>query len=159
MAGLTPRFSRCAGCAKEIPYGDNFCSDECYYQFNPELAPRPPSTRRRTPIQANCFKCGAEFTTSGARYCSDACRQGAYRIRKGASPAIPPFLRLRFRVFERDRFRCRYCGRTPAEATLVIDHVLPVSKEGTWDIDNLVTACNECNLGKGDVILLLRRPP
>ncbi len=55
---------------------------------------------------------------------------------------------LRFDVFSRDNFRCRYCG-IPAEYTVLhIDHVVPVVMGGTNDFDNLVTACISCNLGK-----------
>ena len=36
------------------------------------------------------------------------------------------------------------------------DHILPKSKGGSNDLDNLVTSCSECNLGKGDVILSQR---
>lgn len=34
-----------------------------------------------------------------------------------------------------------------------VDHVLPVSEGGTNDIGNLVTACSDCNLGKGASII------
>lgn len=30
-----------------------------------------------------------------------------------------------------------------------IDHVVPVSKGGTWDMENLVLACGPCNSAKG----------
>jgi len=55
---------------------------------------------------------------------------------------------LRFEVFMRDNFTCRYCGRMPPEAVLEIDHIIPRSKGGTNGIDNLVTCCRECNQGK-----------
>jgi 5-methylcytosine-specific restriction endonuclease McrA len=61
---------------------------------------------------------------------------------------IPP--RLRFAVMQRDGFRCGYCGRTAASgAVLHVDHIVPVSAGGTDDEGNLMTACDECNLGKG----------
>jgi hypothetical protein len=56
---------------------------------------------------------------------------------------------LRFEVFKRDSFTCQYCGRKAPEVTLHVDHVVPVSKGGQNDISNLVTACQDCNLGKG----------
>ncbi|MBX6333734.1 HNH endonuclease [Candidatus Saccharibacteria bacterium] len=64
-------------------------------------------------------------------------------------------LRKRFLVFSRDNFKCVYCGRNPREhdTTLEIEHVHPKSKGGSDSIDNLVTACRECNAGKGDYIL------
>lgn len=70
-----------------------------------------------------------------------------------------PNLRTRFTVMKRDGFRCCYCGRSPAThvgVELVIDHVHPWSKGGNTDIDNLVTSCTECNLGKGNISILDR---
>lgn len=56
--------------------------------------------------------------------------------------------RLRFRIFERDGFTCQYCGKRPPEVILHIDHVFPVSKGGKDEIENLLTSCADCNLGK-----------
>jgi 5-methylcytosine-specific restriction endonuclease McrA len=65
-------------------------------------------------------------------------------------------LRMRFEILERDGFRCRYCGRSVAQgATLQIDHIVPRSKDGQDNIDNYITACSDCNLGKSDVLLEL----
>lgn len=58
--------------------------------------------------------------------------------------------RLRFEIFNRDGFSCVYCGKTAADETLEIDHVVPVSKGGANDKSNLVTACFSCNRGKSD---------
>ena len=55
---------------------------------------------------------------------------------------------VRFAVFDRDGFRCTYCGATPQTARLVVDHVLPVAAGGTDEMDNLTTACQPCNAGK-----------
>ena len=56
---------------------------------------------------------------------------------------------LRFRVFQRDGFECFYCGKAPPQTELQIDHIIPVLRGGTNAIENLVTACAECNRGKG----------
>lgn len=61
--------------------------------------------------------------------------------------------RLRFEVFKRDLFVCQYCGAHPPETILHIDHIDPVVAGGTNDIDNLVTACDACNQGKGARLL------
>ena len=61
--------------------------------------------------------------------------------------------KLRFEVFKRDNFTCRYCGRKTPEVILEVDHVIPVSKGGTDDFENLVTSCFECNRGKGNRLL------
>lgn len=56
---------------------------------------------------------------------------------------------LRFAVLRRDGFRCAYCGRgEPEGVRLHIDHIVPVARGGRNDLDNLVTACADCNLGK-----------
>lgn len=57
--------------------------------------------------------------------------------------------RVRFEVFARDNFTCKYCGRQSDAVPLHIDHVVPVCEGGTNDIENLITACADCNLGKG----------
>lgn len=57
--------------------------------------------------------------------------------------------KVRFEVFARDGFSCRYCGRQSDSVKLVVDHIVPVCQGGTNDQDNLVTSCVDCNAGKG----------
>ena len=57
--------------------------------------------------------------------------------------------RLRFEIFSRDGFTCRYCGRQSDTVALHVDHVLPVCQGGENNPENLVTSCADCNLGKG----------
>ncbi len=47
--------------------------------------------------------------------------------------------------------RCAYCGAEDCELT--VDHVVPISRGGDHDIDNVVPACGSCNSSKGDQIL------
>jgi len=61
--------------------------------------------------------------------------------------------KTRFEVFKRDSFQCQYCGKTPPEITLEIDHINPKSKGGSNDINNLITACFDCNRGKKNIPL------
>lgn len=61
--------------------------------------------------------------------------------------------RTRFEVFKRDGFRCAYCGSTPNDGPLHVDHVVPVAEGGANEPSNLVTACASCNLGKSAVPL------
>lgn len=61
--------------------------------------------------------------------------------------------RVRFEVFKRDRFTCQYCGQTPPAVILHVDHVIAVASGGTNQIDNLITACKDCNAGKSDIDL------
>jgi hypothetical protein len=57
--------------------------------------------------------------------------------------------RVRFEVFKRDAFTCQYCGSHPPKVILHVDHIVPVAEGGLNEDDNLVTACDGCNLGKG----------
>jgi 5-methylcytosine-specific restriction endonuclease McrA len=56
----------------------------------------------------------------------------------------------RFNVFLRDRFQCVYCGQSFATEKLTFDHVMPRSRGGRTTWDNVVTACQCCNLRKGN---------
>lgn len=57
--------------------------------------------------------------------------------------------RIRFEVFKRDGFECNYCGAHPPGVLLHVDHIVAVANGGENDMDNLVTACESCNQGKG----------
>ena len=61
--------------------------------------------------------------------------------------------RVRFEVFKRDSFKCQYCGKSSPDVILHIDHIKPVSKGGSNDVTNLLTACDSCNLGKSNIEL------
>ena len=57
----------------------------------------------------------------------------------------------RFNVFLRDKFTCQYCG---SKNELTFDHLLPRSKGGKTDWNNVVTACTCCNVKKGGRLLI-----
>lgn len=61
--------------------------------------------------------------------------------------------RVRFEVFKRDEFTCRYCGRKPPEVILNVDHIVPVVEGGGDEESNLATSCFDCNSGKSGVPL------
>ena len=56
----------------------------------------------------------------------------------------------RFNVFLRDKFSCQYCG---SKTELTFDHLLPRSRGGKTDWNNVVTACSCCNVKKGGRLL------
>ena len=60
---------------------------------------------------------------------------------------------VRFSIFSRDGFTCKYCGRQSDEVKLVIDHIDPVANGGTNDETNLITSCESCNQGKAAKLL------
>lgn len=62
---------------------------------------------------------------------------------------IPLSKKTRWRILARDGFACRYCGRRPPAVCLEVDHVEAVIAGGSNEDGNLVTACEDCNAGKG----------
>ena len=61
--------------------------------------------------------------------------------------------RQRFRILVRDGFRCKSCGASPLKESgveLHVDHILPWSKGGETEDENLECKCKQCNLGKSN---------
>jgi len=57
-------------------------------------------------------------------------------------------------LFARDQYRCQYCGRLQAELKpreqLTRDHLIPISRGGLNEWNNVVTACSPCNTRKAN---------
>ncbi len=57
-------------------------------------------------------------------------------------------------LFARDGYRCQYCDRSPLDLRgrecLTRDHLVPLSRGGTNEWTNVVTACSTCNTRKGN---------
>lgn len=53
-------------------------------------------------------------------------------------------------VYARDRWHCQYCRHKFEPCELTYDHVVPKSRGGKTEWDNIVTCCIECNMKKGD---------
>ena len=116
-------------CGDDVPvYRCDQCGDDsggsCLYWKEKDFA-----------LCANCIESGysAMFKPSSTV---------ASRRREKAQ--IPS--KLKKAVFERDAYRCRYCG---SHTDLTADHVIPESRGGPTTVENLVTACALCNLRKG----------
>jgi 5-methylcytosine-specific restriction endonuclease McrA len=67
-------------------------------------------------------------------------------------------------IFLRDNYTCYYCMKQFKPRELTLDHVIPRSKGGWNNWDNVVTACILCNKKKGNKtpeeadLILMRRP-
>lgn len=109
----------------------------------------------------DCLYCGVEENVYCIEWDGDSdfycqsCLQNFLEVDLPESSVNEGLLRKRFKVFSRDDFRCVYCGRSPKEhhITLEVDHIHPRSKKGSDNLENLATACYDCNRGKGDYLL------
>jgi hypothetical protein len=60
----------------------------------------------------------------------------------------------RFKILERDGFKCGYCGIKQKDTDLLhVDHIYPRKHGGDNNMDNLIAACIPCNLGKSGRII------
>ncbi len=55
----------------------------------------------------------------------------------------------RFNIYARDDSTCQYCGRRFSRSELNLDHVVPRSRGGSTNWENVVCSCVPCNLRKG----------
>ncbi len=122
----------------------------------------PPSTMKKGPYTrlygtwrraqaafAQRMKDDPAFRTAMTREAEAA---AAKRAAKRVRPKREIRLSLRFKVLQRDRFRCVTCGNSPvrdAGCKLQVDHVVPFSRGGKTEPANLRTLCAHCNLGRG----------
>jgi hypothetical protein len=89
---------------------------------------------------------------TGAEAVEQSAKAGADSMHKtGRNPS----LRLRWRVLQRDNFKCCGCGASPAitlGVELHVDHIHPWSEGGETVLENLQTLCSKCNLGKSNLL-------
>lgn len=52
-------------------------------------------------------------------------------------------------LFNRDGWKCQYCGVGLDWRSVTIDHVIPRSRGGSTSWKNCVASCKKCNLRKG----------
>ncbi|MEO1021913.1 MAG: HNH endonuclease [Bacteroidota bacterium] len=69
------------------------------------------------------------------------------RLRRYIRVPYTKIVLSRRNVMRRDNFECMYCGK---KSDLTIDHVQPKSRGGKDTWENLTTACESCNVKKGN---------
>lgn len=137
--------------------GNRFCCDGC-------RAASAESERKAASeilkVETPCKGCGTRFIPwrVGLLYCSRECerriawaKRSALRKKATSAPVDP------LRVFDRDGWRCRLCGKaTPKELRGTneqrapeLDHIMPLSLGGDHSYANTQLACRACNLAKG----------
>ena len=123
-----------------------YCSKLCQSRHHHKKTYKPRWERK----VRNCTVCENSFIPNqlNQKYCSRNCQNVFNKIALKKTQTH----KRRFEVLERDRFTCKYCGASPRknkDVKLHVDHMKPKRYKGTDDLENLITSCAYCNLGKG----------
>jgi len=151
---------------------------ETYYEKNREEILRKMNKKYTKKPKGNiqeergCKNCNSKFewcsSSPNQIYCSTKSQKESHKnkiekMKQGimvtGDGKYHNFYRLRFEIFKRDNFTCQYCGRNVREdkVKLHCDHIIPRNKGGLFVDNNLITSCEECNLGKRDILLSERK--
>jgi hypothetical protein len=124
---------------------------------NPALDPDQDSSVLADPINPRESPTTSAADTSGSHSASQITTRPRVTRRAptniDAAERRDPNIGLRFKVLQRDRFRCQLCGQSPASelsCKLHVDHIIPFSKGGKTIFENLQTLCSHCNVGKSN---------
>ena len=100
--------------------------------------------------ERECVVCGKTFTWSSKRPTQKSCSRECARDKSRRD-----LMTDRYIIFERDGFRCSYCGKNSVQSdiSLVVDHIYPVDAGGPNTAENLITACSTCNSYKHNKIM------
>lgn len=126
---------------------------------------RPPVQKPLKPLRkrwygGQCAHCGTWFIHDQPQTlsCSPACSKRLMKARRRALKVDAFVERVyRKRIFERDRWKCRLCGKpvlrsavVPHPRAPVIDHITPLAAGGKHEPANVQCAHFLCNSLKGD---------
>jgi len=149
-------FLHCLYCGKDAG-GKKFCDQRCGTRH-----------RRGVPVFKACICCGHMFEPLNKgidkKCCSDECerirKQDISDSRRCVSSMTKDGRSIRYLVFARDNWTCKICNepvnrkaRWPEPDYPTIDHIHPVSRGGSHELDNLQCAHATCNLKKHAKVL------
>lgn len=157
-----------AGFVAAVPSA-KFCSGPCKNRASNVRT----QERARDRTARACRFCGKVFAPAyGDKrkvFCSKACKvsytyaaRGGNTHRRRAKQFGGSYETVdRFKVFDRDGWRCHLCGRkTPRERlgskhdrAPELDHLVPLSQGGAHAYTNVACACRSCNAAKGATAL------
>jgi len=164
MSSAWPRYGwkQCECCTKDFVAArqyTKYCSKRCLWTQKE----RRKGGRSSADIAAEarqCIRCEGTYNSPYPQrvHCSDLCRE-LHRKDRGVTLYHGWISQAeRAALYERDNYTCWLCnemcdagadqqrdGKAPT-----LDHVIPRSKGGTHDYDNLRTACRSCNSTRSD---------
>ena len=111
-------------------------------------------------IGITCSTCGKEFRSKhlGQLTCSPRCNRTRSKQRYGGSGSAWISKARRLAIYERDNWTCKICNKEidksadpmRGDFAASLDHIIPVSRNGTHAKENLRTTHRICNSLRGD---------
>lgn len=165
----------CAVCGSEFIFSNKskkYCSEECRLVMNRQLAHERWNVEKATrPATKSwvCQWCGGEIIvhisyTGHGKFHAE-CRKQADRVQNRIKTLRRQKVRTGLKITheelaERDNFVCHICGETvdmslPRTSKLgaTIDHVVPITRGGRDELDNLKLAHWVCNVRKNNKLM------
>lgn len=89
-----------------------------------------------------CIYCGRTIVKKEELFCSVEC-DNKYKI------LFPSWETIRNKIFARDNYKCKSCGRIAIISELEVDHIVAIALGGNfWYENNLQTLCDDCHKEK-----------
>ncbi|HFJ9472599.1 TPA: HNH endonuclease signature motif containing protein [Bacillus paranthracis] len=142
----------CTQCRKELPHCDFFvCNDnkdgyyskckECYSEYKKEIRKRP-EQKEKTRSYNTEYRKRYYATEHGKRINAINCQRRKHR----KNQAIDNYdIRIWEETLEYFNHKCSYCD---SSEELYQEHVIPLSKGGSYTKQNIIPACLFCNSSK-----------
>jgi len=136
----------CLNTYEPIRYWQKTCSYKCSYTSRNKIKPRPINS-------GTCLRCSKSLTNKRANaiYCSKTCKSMDHNFKHRSKTRVLSTAR-RAEIWERDGQKCYLCQRPITLKQLEIDHLIPVSKNGSNSPTNLAASCSTCNKSRGNRI-------
>lgn len=143
----------------------SLCSDACKKKLNC-LKEYNRNLSKKIILETRCKSCNelfvSEYGDKKKIFCSLSCsrkydRRVGTAKRRATERSIEAENIDPFKVFDRDKWKCRLCGiKTPKtkrgsymDTAPELDHIIPLSKGGKHIYSNVQCSCRKCNQMKG----------
>lgn len=122
------------------------CCYECGYFYQNSKKPKSQNTGK-------CVRCSKslEDKKSHAIYCSKTCKSMDHNFKHRSKTRTTSTAR-RASIYKRDGGRCYLCQKELDAKSFHLDHLIPVSRGGSNEPNNLAVACPSCNKSRGNRI-------
>lgn len=111
------------------------------------------SVTYRSPGGRSQYTKGYKYTVDQLKNVLNKIKESEYKVSSYNTERSKLTSKLRYKILNKFSYTCQYCGATIKDgAKLHVDHIIPISKGGLTEEDNLTIACQDCNLGKSNIV-------